>query len=139
MEEFLDLIVAFFKALPPTAVDALLVGLLAWFIKYQLGINKVTDDRFKHGTTNFEMIDKHFEKVDDSFMEVGANFEMIHLQVKGVHKMVLKNIIYNDSLDLFERLEAYDEYIGLGGNGFTHAYYENHLKPLLEDRLKEKD
>jgi hypothetical protein len=51
--------------------------------------------------------------------------------------MVLKDIIYNDAMDYFERQEAYDEYLFNGGNGFTERYYENVLKPQIEKHIKE--
>ena len=53
--------------------------------------------------------------------------------------MVLKNTIYNESMDLFERVAAYDEYIRLEGNGITKRYYDNVLKPEVDERLKEEN
>lgn len=96
-----------------------------------------TNERFDKGVTNFELIAKSFEDVKEAFKRNDDQFTILHEQIKSVHKMVLKNTIYNDSMDFFERQEAYDEYVRLGGNGLTQRYYETVLKPKIEEHIKQ--
>lgn len=136
MVELIQIIFKFLESIPVNAALVLLVGIILYLVRYQDKINKHTDERFKSGTSNFIMIGQHFEDMKTAFQRNDEQFVVLHEQIKNVHKMVLKNIIYNDSMNPMERQEAYDEYIRLGGNGFTQRYYENILKAKVEEHIK---
>lgn len=141
MIELFGIIMTFLNSIPTNAAMLLLIGIVGWLIKYQSKKNDEVDKRLASGVTNFSMINNHFEDVKSEAREAAnkteAQFAVLHEQLKSVHKMVLKDIIYNDLMDYFERQDAYDEYIHLGGNGFTQRYYENILKPKIEAHIKE--
>lgn len=137
MTELIDIIMQFLNVIPTNAAMLLIVGIIAWLVKHQSRVNMHTNERFDKGVTNFELIAKSFEDVKEAFKRNDDQFTILHEQIKSVHKMVLKNTIYNDSMDFFERQEAYDEYVRLGGNGLTQRYYETVLKPKIEEHIKQ--
>lgn len=143
MIELFEIIKTFLDSIPPSASTILVGGILLWAIKCQNQINKENMEKFRSGVTNFTMINQHFEEVREETKAAASNTEaqltLLQEQIKEVHKMVLKNTIYNESMDLFERVAAYDEYIRLEGNGITKRYYDNVLKPEVDERLREEN
>lgn len=141
MIELFSIFMNFLNSIPTNAAMVLILGIIGWLIKYQDGINKENTKKFASGTTNFTMINEHFEDVKKEAKQAAEvtelQFAVLHEQLKELHKMVLKDIIYNDSIDFYERQAAYDEYILLGGNGFTERYYENVLRPKIEQHIRE--
>lgn len=136
MVELIQLIFEFLESIPGNAALVLLSGVILYLVRYQDKVNKRNDEKFKSGATNFIMIDTHFTEIKQAFSKNDDQFAVLHEQLKNVHKMVLKDIIYNDSMDPMERQDAYDEYLRLGGNGFTQRYYENILKAKVESHIK---
>lgn len=141
MIELFTLFLNFLNSIPTNAAMVLILGIIGWMIRYQHKINKENDKKFSSGVNNFTMINDHFEDVKKEAKQAAEvtelQFAVLHEQLKELHKMVLKDIIYNDSVDYHERQAAYDEYLLLGGNGFTQRYYENILKPKIEQYMKE--
>lgn len=141
MIELFTIIMNFLNSIPTNAAMILILGIIGWLIKYQDGINKENTKKFASGANNFTMINEHFEDVKKETKQAAEvtelQFAVLHEQLKELHKMVLKDIIYNDSIDYYDRQAAFDEYIQLGGNGFTERYYENVLRPKIEEHIRE--
>ena len=135
-----EILEAIFKALEfiPYNVSMIIVSaLIIYFVRAQNKINEhfykweqEAREKLHKGATNFQMIDERFTGVEE-------HFEQVHDEMKSIYKMVLKDIIYNATMDLMERHDAYEEYISLGGNGFVRAYYERKIKPEVEEYIKD--
>lgn len=137
MIELLNVIFDFLEMIPHSAAMFLLTGVVVFLYRTQMTVNKHfrefekdVNERFQNGVTNFELINENLDNIEDHFVQV-------HEEMRSVYKMVLKDIIYNESMDLMERQDAYEEYIGLGGNGFVQRYYNQKLKAKIEKYIDE--
>lgn len=137
MVEFLQIVFKFIEQIPTSAALLLISGIILLLFKEQQKNNKALNEHTTEEEKRFQAIEDRLSTLEDKFGEVEGHFVQVHEEVKDVHRMVLKETVYNDSMDFFERQEAYDEYISLGGNGFTKRYYENVLRPKIEEHIKE--
>lgn len=123
--------------------------IIIFIVREQLKVNKKhqefqqsTEKRLQSGTTNFSMIDNHFLKISEHFNkihdEMQAMVRTVNRRTDRIEKAVLKDIIYNESMELSERQEAYDQYVGLGENGMVKEYYHAKLLPLIKECVEKK-
>jgi hypothetical protein len=59
--------------------------------------------------------------------------------INKLTREILKLTITNNELSLSERIRAFDDYEKLGGNGEIKVYVNTAIKPLLENKLKNKE
>jgi len=137
MLELIQVILDFLKLIPTQAALVLIIGLIGLLFKGQKKIGDALDKHTAEEELRFASIEDRLSVLEKRFVDVEEHFLRVHEEVLDVHRMVLKETVYNDSMDFFERQEAYDEYIALGGNGFTKRYYENILRPQIEEHIKE--
>lgn len=148
-----ELIQELFKViqLVPTNVAFMIFGAIVVYlyreqnkiVKDNNEFKQQTEKRFQSGTSNFEMIDHHFLKVSEHFNKIEDQIKEgnteIRVNMDAMHRMILKDIIYNESMDPHERQEAYDKYVELGGNGMVKQYYKQVLLPKVKKYIDKTD
>lgn len=142
MIELLAQIIKLLEQVPSNVAIIAFGFIMIFMLRRQEAINGENDRKFRSGASNFQMIDNHFLKISEHFnkmhkeiQDVTVNFDK---RMDLLEKMILKDIIYNDSIDITERQEAYERYIQVGGNGQTEMFYEKRIRPLLEERFLKK-
>ena len=150
MTELLQELFNIIQLVPTNVAFMLFAAIIIFLVKGQMTINKENNDfkkktesRLNQGANNFEMIDAHFLKVSEHFNKIETQIkegnDTIKVNMDAMHRMILKDIIYNDTMDIHERQEAYDKYVALGGNGMTKEYYKRVLLPLVQKHIDEID
>lgn len=136
MVEVIQLIFDFLEVIPTNAAFVLLFGVLIFWMKRQEKKNKVVEDYIKIAEDKFSKGASNFKMIDDHFLSVHRHFEKVHEENRDNRIDTLKNIIYNEAIDPHERQNAYDSYVGLGGNGLVQKYYEARLEPIVREHLR---
>lgn len=150
MVELIQELFKIIQLVPTNVAFMFFAAIIVFLVREQMKINKdnndfekKTEERLQSGSNNFEMIDNHFFKISEHFNKIENQIKEGNDDIKknmdAMHRMILKDIIYNDSMDLHERQEAYDKYVALGGNGMVKQYYEQVLLPKVKKHINKTD
>lgn len=133
MAELLKELLGLLELVPTNVALTALIITIIFTIKRQDKINNSIMDKFRVNDEKFNKGSSNFKLIDDNLLKIHEHFKRVHEDTNYLTKMVLKDIIYNESINLHERQDAYDQYIRLGGNGQVKLYYQNVLEPLVRE------
>lgn len=133
MAELLKELLALLELVPTNVALTVLSIVLIYIVKRQDKVNSNIMDKFKANDEKFNKGSNNFILIDENLRRIHEHFKQVHEENNYLTKMVLKDIIYNESIDPHERQDAYDQYVKLGGNGQVKLYYQNVLEPLVRE------
>ena len=135
MAELLKELLALLELVPTNVALTVLSIVLIYIVKRQDKVNSNIMDKFKTNDEKFNKGSNNFILIDENLRKIHEHFKQVHDDTNYLTKMVLKDIIYNESIDPHERQDAYDQYVALGGNGQIKLYYQNVLEPLVREHI----
>jgi hypothetical protein len=133
MAELLKELLGLLELVPTNVALTALIITIIFTVKRQDKVNSSIMDKFKVNDEMFSKGSSNFKLIDDNLLKIHEHFKRVHEDTDYLTKMVLKDIIYNESIDPHERQDAYDQYVKLGGNGQVKLYYQNVLEPLVRE------